>query len=234
MIRIFLACLFLSLPLCAEMTAESLREKMISAQGSPEVQASIKSIKSTASISMQAMAMQMEVVTISTSKAARSTSSMQGQVMADQGFDGQKAWSKDMMMGLRDLQDAEAFPLRMSTLEAIFDIGVVFDELVLKPDATFNGIQTHVLEGTRKGLPPVTLHVNPKSFLLEGMVMTQVTVQGTMKATSTCKSYATSKSGIRYCDALEVTAGPMAMEMKVTAFEENLPVDPKIFEKPAG
>lgn len=209
-----------------------LLEKMIQTTGGQEKWSKLKSLKTESTAEMLGMGMKMKITTISASNKAKLMTEMNGQMMAEQGFDGKVTWSKDMMMGLRELKGPEAMAIQQATLEHTLDATGFFDKIKLGEDREFKGEKVHVLLCDKEGMDTSELYISAKDYQLKGMMTVQVTIQGKMKTEIACDAYKTSESGLLYLSESTIDMGPIKMKLTVDAYQENVEVDEVMFKMP--
>lgn len=209
-----------------------LLNKMMTVIGDKSVIEKLENIKTVSSTEMQGMGMKMEITTISAKNKAKLSTTMNGKVMMEQGFDGEEAWSKDMMMGTRVLKGAEALAVMQTTLENTLDATGFFEKIRLGKDKVFGGEEVHVLLCDKEGMETSELYIGKEDYLLKGMLATQESIQGKVKSEIYCEEYKTSKLGMKYVSKQTVKMGPISMSVLVTSYEENAKLDPAVFKKP--
>ena len=210
----------------------AILEKMTEATGGADTIQSLKSLKTTSSAEMVGMGMKMNITTISGENCAKLVTKMNGKVMMEQAYDGEIAWSKDMMMGTRVLSGAEALAVKQATLENTIDATGFYDEIKVGKEKVFNGEKVIVLLCDKEGMDTSELYVGKDDYLLKGMLATQESPQGKMKSEIICEAYKTSKSGMVYLSKSTIKMGPISMNIVVDSYSENIDLKEVSFKKP--
>ncbi|MEN9359623.1 MAG: hypothetical protein RL095_1158 [Verrucomicrobiota bacterium] len=149
-----------------------------------------------------------------------------------QVYDGKNAWSSDPMFGERQLEGAELFQLRQSTLKNLADNSSLWDKIELTDNKEFKGKACVTLKFSKKDIDDMILHLDKESLLPIGTEMHQVSPQGKEKIISEMSDYVQTPEGYRYASKLTCVTGGVTMKMSVTC-EKRDQIDPSAFAKPA-
>ena len=158
----------------------------------------------------------------------------QGQKMTQRmAFDGNKAWSKDMMSGLRELSGAEHNTILKNSLTNIIAPEKFYDEIILhNTKETFSEIECYKIEYKKKDLKGRLVYINPKTYMIVGEVNIETGPMGEQKSTIIYTSYKKHEEGFLYPKTFTLQTGPMLMKGTVKTFETNLMLDDSIFAMP--
>ena len=202
------------------------------ASGGEEVFAKVKSMKMELKVEMVAMGVSMQMKLMLEGEKIYLKTLVQNEVMQEQGYDGQVAWSKDMMAGLRELGLEESNSLISGSLAAGLYPEKFYDSIELGDEKTWENIEVDHLVFTRKGSKPRHQFYSKATGLTVGMRSVEKTLQGDIHATTRILEHQRTKSGFLYESKFEVTAGPMKMLMSVVGLEENPVIEPSVFAMP--
>lgn len=151
----------------------------------------------------------------------------------EQGYDGQKAWSKDSIQGLKELKGPELEQAKESA--AIFPTLQIIDNLTsatLLKDAEENGKTLKVIKVTSKNNPEKTLYFDETTKLLAKMTSKFTTgPDGAMEVTVSMSDYK-EKDGIKYATKLDMAVMGQQMQMTFTDVNHNVEIDDTTFTMP--
>jgi hypothetical protein len=159
---------------------------------------------------------------------------MQSQTMTQKmGFDGQKAWSQDMMTGLRELTGKERETILKTSLKYLVYPEKYYDEIILHDDkADFQGVSCFKLEYKKQGLKSRFVYVNPETYMSAGEVNVEDGPTGEQTSTTTFTSYKKHIKGFLYADTYKIKVGPMLMNASGTNMEVDILLEDTIFTMP--
>lgn len=156
-----------------------------------------------------------------------------GAVEMVQGYDGEVAWSQDMVFGLRRLEGGEKEALVVSCGEAGWAPERFFARIERDgAPAEFAGRKALVVRMTGREGYRQTVYVCPESFMPLGLETRQQTVQGEVTGRVEYTAFAESASGVKYPSRLTIRTGPMTLQARVTEYAENVPLAPSLFVMP--
>lgn len=209
---------------------ESLLLKVSEAHGVEKAGKTLKTFKTVLEANM--MGMKMEVTSISASNKAKMITEVNGQVIAEQAYDGEQVWSKDMMTGLRDLTGSEANVVKLNTMEYILGTTEFFDKIKMGQSRKVGGQSVLVLICEKEGMDPAELYIDPKTFRIQGSKLKVKTIQGDMEVQEICTAFKTLPCGLVIRSESDTMTGPIKMKLTLKSFEENPKLDMEIFQKP--
>ena len=150
-----------------------------------------------------------------------------------QAYNGKKAWSENLAMGLRMIKGAEKLGLIAETIPFSFNPEKFYDKIELIGEVDFNGVKCHKIKSSKEGMEPVFEYVDVKTSLIKGEERTVPSPMGKMKTKTVFTEYAKHKKGFKYPSKMIQYVGPISMEVTVSEFKLNPEVDDKIFNVPA-
>ncbi len=212
--------------------AKAILEEAITATGGREAMAKIKTRRLKGKMSMLAQGMEMQL-TLTQKTPGKSYSKMEipNVMTVEQGYDGEKGWSKDSIQGSRELQGAELDQAKETS--ALFPELVIMDQLLsaaILPDVEEDGKTLKVIQVTSKDAPAKTLYFDSETKLLSKMTSKFVTgPDAAMEITVSSSDYQ-EKDGVKFPSSSTMTV--MGQEMKITfsEVEHNIEVDDEIFK----
>ena len=149
------------------------------------------------------------------------------------GFDGKKAWSQNLTMGLRMLEGAEKLNLISETLPYAFTPEKFYNKIELEGKEKFNNVECYKLKFTKEGMDPVYEYIDAKTYLSQGEVRVIPTPMGKIKATTTYQEYKKHEKGFKYPAVMTQTMGPVKISVNINSIEVNVIVEDSIFNTPA-
>jgi hypothetical protein len=214
--------------------AKAILEESIKATGGREAMARIKSRQITGKMTMPAQGMKMTLIMKQKAPAKTFTKMEIPEVMTiEQGYDGQRAWSKDSIQGLRELAGAELEQARESA--AMFPELLIMDNLTsakLLKEVEENGRTLKVIEVTSKDASDKTLYFDKATKLLAKMTSSFATgPDGAMAGTVSVSDYK-EKDGVKYAAKVEVSVMGQEMQMTFSDVKHNIEMDDTIFAMP--
>jgi len=214
--------------------AKAILEESIKATGGREAMAKIKSRQVEGEMTMPAQGMKMKLIMKQKAPTKTFTKMEMPDVMTiEQGFDGQKAWSKDTIQGLRELAGAELEQARESA--TIFPELLIMDNLTsakLLKDVEENGQTLKVIEVTSKDATDKTLYFDKTTKLLAKMTSSFATgPDGAMVATVSVSDYK-EKDGVKYATKMQMEVMGQKMQMSFSDVKHNVEFDDSIFAMP--
>lgn len=159
-----------------------------------------------------------------------------GVFIQSMGFDGEKGWKDDAMMGIVDLEGAELEQIRaelvLSPLVGLKAAGET-SKLTLAADEVVDGVNYKVLEMAREGQAPIKFYVDAATNMLSRMQLDQDNPQfGPVTITVTYADYE-DQGGVKMPKTEKVTIGEfIQLETTYTETTINGEVDETIFNKP--
>ena len=214
--------------------ARAILEESIKATGGRVAMARIKSRQIVGEMTMPAQGMKMKLIMKQKAPAKTFTKMEIPDIMTiEQGYDGQKAWSKDSIQGLRELAGAELEQARESA--AMFPELLIMDNLTsakLLKDVEENGRTLKVIEVTSKDASDKTLYFDKTTKLLAKMTSSFATgPDGAMVGTVSVSDYK-EKDGVKYAAKMEVSVMGQKMQMTFSDVKHNVEMDDAIFAMP--
>lgn len=209
------------------MTAEKVIEKYIEAQGGRQKLASVKDMTVKMSASIQGMTI--EMTNITSNGKLLITTSMGGNVIQKQVFDGQKG----NMSAMGQKMDVDEGMLKTMKEEAILFPELRFTELGYKTEL----LGAEDVEGkscykvkiiTPSGIEKVQYY-DMESGLLIKSLSTQKLDTGDLTVTTVVSDYR-DVNGITYPFVVKQQAGPQGLDLKVSSFEFNTGVSDDVFK----
>lgn len=213
-----------------DIEVENLLVKVSKAHGVEKASKTLKSLKTVLEAGM--MGMKMEVISISAENKAKMITQVNGQVIAEQAYDGENVWSKDLMTGLRDLSGSEAYVVQLNTIEYILGTTEFFDKITMGKHMKLGEYDVVVLNCEKEGMEPAEIYIDKKTFRIQGSKLKVKTIQGEIEVQEICNSFKTLPSGLVIRDESDSVTGPVKMKLKLKSFEENPTLDASIFSKP--
>ena len=216
----------------AGLNLDQLLLKLSEANGKSSLWESLNNLSVHYEVEMIGMGMKMQIEMLLAQNKARIVTNMNGMALSEQRFDGTTAWSKDMMMGLRELKGEEKFALEQILLKYMSSPQKLYDKMNLLGKTKFKEHETYEVLCQKKGMEDSWIYIDAQSFLVVGLKATQVSPQGKLQTVSEIKKYTTTPSGLKFASLMEVEAGPMKMQMTATEIKENVPSKAEDFGKP--
>jgi hypothetical protein len=157
---------------------------------------------------------------------------MAGQEFNTQGYNGEVAWSKDMISGLIELKGEERYSLLVSTLKSIYYPQNFYDEITSKTKQKFDKKDVYHITYKKGGMHDRVYIVDSKTHLIIAQKSTEVSAHGSMKAITRLDKYVKSNMGVLYPQVMNIEAGPMKIKATITTYKENVKINADIFNKP--
>ena len=149
------------------------------------------------------------------------------------GFDGKVAWSSSLSWGLRVLEGKERFQVINSTLPATLSPEKYYDNITYGGKVKFDNKDCHKIVYKKKGYKDSFSYIDVETNLPAGGESTEHGPQGEQKGTFFIRKFSKSASGVSYPSEMEFVSGPSKAIVTIKSYKENVPVDDKIFQKPA-
>jgi hypothetical protein len=169
--------------------------------------------------------------TTATSNKAYMKISMAG-MEQEMGYDGKKAWSKDIAQGLREITGQEKESLVQYTIDVQKDLKSYYTEIVAADNEKFEEKECLVLIYKKEGIPDKKVFIDKTTFLPSGSVEIQDGPQGKMTVKSIIHSYKKTENGSMLPEKITQDMGIMKMKFTITEVKVNPTIDEKIFNQP--
>lgn len=222
-------------PLFAQ-SADELIQKHIEALGGYEKMQSIKSLKMTGKMVMQAMGMESEMNRFHMRpNLVRMDINMQGQKMV-QAFDGETAWTIFPFMGDPNPQRMPEEQAKMMQEEADFD-GALIDykkkghSIKVLGKEEVEGTEAFKLEVTQKGGEVFHTFLDSEHFI-ELKRVSKRTMEGMEIETTVLFSDYKPVAGVMMPHSLKITNPQGAFDITITSVETNVDLDKALFKMP--
>jgi hypothetical protein len=152
-----------------------------------------------------------------------------------QGYDGKTGWSRDPFLGTRTLKGDELAQIlnELTLSNDPANYKKVFAKIEALPPGKVGKIKALRLKLTPRTGMPQTLYFDAVSYLLLRRDATIATPQGKVPAETYFSDYR-SIEGVRMPFKTRTVAGPAEQVMVVTEVKNNVPVDVKLFARPAA
>ncbi len=218
----------------ADPKAHALIDKLIEATGGEEALKKIKTRVVEGSMNMPAQGIS---ITMKMSQMAPNKvyveQSIPGLMEAKQGFNGEKGWSQDTLLGYRELAGPELEQLkRESNIERELNLKKDYPVMKVLPDAELEGRKLHVVEATSKDKRKETWYLDAETGLLSKMEQKMsLGPQGEIDVTILLKDYR-EVDGIQIPMTSEIKNPAFSATLKFTSVKHNVELDAKIFEAP--
>ncbi len=150
----------------------------------------------------------------------------------ESGYDGEVAWSRDPILGLRELSGPELAQLKQATLGVEADYTTFFTQRRYLGMVEEEGRTFLKLEMTPEGGEAITSFIDAESYLLVKQETVVISPQGRVPVVAMVGDYQ-GVDGYQIPFMVTSTMGPITMEQAVTDVSHNIEVDPSIFKMPA-
>lgn len=214
--------------------AKAILDKSLEASGGMEALKKIKSRKTIGNMSMPAQGINMTMTSFHKTPTHFYTKmEIPNMMTIEQGFDGETAWSKDSMQGLRKLQGAELQQTKDSA--AMFPELAILENLqaaMVHPEVTEDGKTLQVIKVTSKDKTERTLFFDKETNLLHKMRMEVVSGPGGKMTTDVVMADYEEKDGIKFATTMKTSAMGQNIEMKLTEVEHNIEIEDAKFSMP--
>lgn len=159
------------------------------------------------------------------------TSSSMGEFK--RGFNGTVGWSNDPMQGLAELSgNMLADMKRSSDFYRDIKLKELYPKRTLKGKEAVNGHDAYVVELTPTEGSPETWYFDTDSGFAVRVKSTMDTPNGTMDVDSTISDYR-EVDGVKFPCTIHQSLGQFEFTIKLSDVKQNVPIDDKIFDKPA-
>jgi hypothetical protein len=148
------------------------------------------------------------------------------------GYDGKKAWGKDIIQGLRELNGQEKEAVIQATIKVLKDPKSYYTKIELSPDEKFQEKDCFVLIYKKTGISDKKVFVDKGTYLTAGSIETQDTPQGKMTVKSIINSYKKLSNGYLMADKVTQDMGIMKVTITFTEIKFDIVIDEKIFNQP--
>jgi hypothetical protein len=148
------------------------------------------------------------------------------------GYDGKKAWGKDIVQGLRELSGQERESIIQATVKVLKDPKSYFTKISLSPDENFQEKACFVLVYKKTGISDRKVFVDKTTYLTAGSIETQDTPQGKMTVKTIINSYKKLSNGYLMADKVVQDMGIMKVTLSFTEIKFDAVIDEKIFNQP--
>lgn len=151
------------------------------------------------------------------------------------GHDGKIAWSKDQMLGLRELKGAErAKMLRESTFNSPLHWKKLYKEVRTKEVRKIDGRECAVVELVPEEGDPLLQFFDLETKLLVRQESVEESPVGKQKVRTSMSDYKDHACGVKMAHTIKIAAGPLAFALKASKIEVNVPIDDAEFKMPAA
>ncbi len=219
----------------ADPKAHALIDTLIEATGGKEA---IEKIETRVVKGEMAMAAQGIAITMTVSQKAPNKvfvkQSVAGLMEATQGFDGEKGWSKDSILGFRLLEGAELEQLkRESNIRRELQLKEEYPIMKMLPDAEVAGKKAHVIEAQTADGKKETWFLDAETGLLSQMQQSMsLGAQGEIEVTILFGDYQ-EVDGIQIPMTAEIKNPAFNGKLKFTEVKHNVPLEETLFQVPA-
>lgn len=230
-----LVALALALPAMAQ-KPEDILKRYIAASGGSAAYAKVKSQVQKGTISMPAQGINGNF-TMSYKAPAKMllSASLPGVGEIGQGYDGKIGWSRDPFMGTRTLKGDELAQILNELTLSNDPAGYkkVFSKMEVLAPSKVGKVKALRLKLTPKTGAPQTLYIDATSYMLLRRDAMVTTPQGKVPSETYFTDYRNIE-GVKMPFKTRTVAGPAEQVMTITEVKNNVPVDDKIFAKPAS
>ena len=215
------------------LTAAQVLDRHIQSTGGKDAYEKIRSMVMTGKLEMRAQGLTGTFKT--TAKAPNkilSVQTIEGVGETTQGFDGNVAWSKDPINGLRTSSGSESKVLELGAIDSAAKWRDLFKKVEMVGIRKVGNHETDAIRMTPDQAKPIVSYYDTKSFLLVRMDITVEGPTGTIPTESYVSDYRT-VSGVKmpYLTRQRV-AGIAEILLTVSDIKVNVPVDDSAFAKP--
>ena len=148
------------------------------------------------------------------------------------GFDGNTAWSKSLIHGLRQLSGPEKVVLTAGNLQYIQNPEFFYDEISYLGKEIFQGLNCLKIKFHKNGLDPGYIYYDPNTFLALGSKFILVEPNGKLKAIVIYDEFITHNLGFTMPSKITQLIGPARVTIELTSLTINEEVDDSIFQMP--
>lgn len=218
----------------ADPKAHAVIDRYIKAIGGEEA---LKKIETRVAKGEMAMPAQGLSITITMSQKAPNKvlveQSIAGLMDATQAFNGTKGWSKDSLLGFRELEGAELEQLkRESNIRRELNLKKDYPVMKLLPDEEIDGRKMRVIEAEDEDGRQERWHFDAETNLLAKMKSkVSLGAQGEIEVTIVTKDYQ-EFDGVQIPMTSEIKNPAFSATMKLKSVEHDVPLDDKMFEAP--
>lgn len=216
-----------------EPAAKAILEESVKAVGGKEAILKIKSRQIEGKMVMAAQGIEMKM-SLTQKGGTKALMKMESPgIIVDQGYDGETAWSKNSLQGIRELvgpeleqaKEAATISVELSTLNNL-------TSAKLLDDAEENGKTFKVIEITSKDAIPKTLYFDTDTKLLAQTVSKIATGPDTTVETTVSFSDYKELDGVKYPFTTKMKIIGQDVTLSVSSIQQNIEVDDAIFALP--
>lgn len=161
------------------------------------------------------------------------TMNLTGLGTLQQGFDGTVGWAKDPFTGLRELKGGELFAVQRAAHLNPAGWRKAYTSMKTTGRAKVGDREAYVVEGAHAGDTPDKLYFDTQTGLLLRMDTVVDGPQGRVVSEATMEDYR-DVGGAKMAFAARTVLGPATIIMRVEEVKHDVPLEDKIFAKPAS
>jgi outer membrane lipoprotein-sorting protein len=217
----------------ASPSVDQILDKYVQAIGGKEAVQKITSRVSKGAFEMEQMGgdATTEIYEKAPNKMYSVTSSSMGEFK--RGFNGTVGWSNNPMQGLVELSGPQLADMkRSSDFYRAIKLKELYPKRTLKGKEAVNGHDAYVVELTPGEGSPETWYFDTDSGLVVRMQTSMETPNGPMDVDSTLSDYR-DVDGVKVPFTIHQSLGQFDFTIKLNDVKQNVPIDDKVFDKPA-
>jgi hypothetical protein len=221
-------------PAPAEATVDAILDRHLESIGTASARAAQRSLRIELAMELKAQNLRSQI-TIAAERPQRIhvRQVIPNIITMTRGYDGERGWSQDPMMGLRDLEGQELADLQLeATFDYMSDFRRHFPKRELLGIATLAGGPAYAIRLTPEQASVRTVYLDVATHRLVRQDSREVQPMGEMDLVTTFSDFRTA-DGITGPWAMAQQTPLGAVTLTVVKMESNVTFDPTLFQKPA-